>query len=77
MTVETAKKARQLLFEIKSLEETISSWEMVHASDKVTSISINNYSKKVEHVNSYRIRRCVLSDMKSKLCELRKELEAL
>ena len=50
---------------------------MVHASDKVTSISINNYSKKVEHVNSDRIRRCVLSDMKSKLCELRKELEAL
>ena len=77
MTVETAKKAHQLLFEIKSLEETISSWEMVHASDKVTSISINNYSKKVEHVNSDRIRRCVLSDMKSKLCELRKELEAL
>lgn len=77
MTVETAEKARQLLFEIKSLEGTISSWEMVHASDKVTSISINNYSKKVEHVNSDRIRRCVLSDMKSKLCELRKELEAL
>ena len=77
MTVETATKARQLLYEIKSLEETISSWEMVHASDKVTSISINNYSKKVEHVNSDRIRRCVLSDMKSKLCELRKELEAL
>ena len=77
MTVETAEKARQLLFEIKSIEGTISSWEMVHASDKVTSISINNYSKKVEHVNSDRIRRCVLSDMKSKLCELRKELEAL
>ena len=77
MTVETAEKARQLLFEIKSLEGTISSWEMVHASDKVTSISINNYSKKVEHVNSDRIRRCVLSDMKSKLCELRKALEAL
>lgn len=77
MTVETAEKARQLLFEIKSLEGTISSWEIVHASDKVTSISINNYSKKVEHVNSDRIRRCVLSDMKSKLCELRKELEAL
>lgn len=77
MTVETAEKARQLLFEIKSLEGTISSWEMVHASDKVTSISINNYSKKVEYVNSDRIRRCVLSDMKSKLCELHKELEAL
>ena len=77
MTVETAEKARQLLFEIKSLEGTISSWEMVHASDKVTSISINNYSKKVEHVNSDRIRRCVLSDMKSKLCGLRKELVAL
>lgn len=77
MTVETAEKARQLLFKIKSLEGTISSWEMVHASDKVTSISINNYSKNVEHVNSDRIRRCVLSDMKSKLCELRKELEAL
>lgn len=77
MTVETAEKARQLLFEIKSLEGTISSWEIVSASDKVTSISINNYSKKVEHVNSDRIRRCVLSDMKSKLCELRKELEAL
>ena len=77
MTVETAEKARKLLFKIKSIEGTISSWEMVHASDKVTSISINNYSKNVEHVNSDRIRRCVLSDMKSKLCELRKELEAL
>lgn len=77
MTVETAEKARSLLFRIKDLEGAIKSWEIVHSNDNVTSISINNCSKKVEYVNTERIRRCVLSDMNSKLSELRKELEAL
>ena len=77
MTVETAEKARQLLFKIQDLEKIIKSWEIVHANDKITSIGINHCGKEVNFVNTERIRRCVLSDMNSKLSELRKELEAL